>query len=274
MGRQTSLMMRALVVLAVIGVVLGRPREHEDRLQPEELKDLYGLTDEDLEIYGGHHEVAAEGRTVANGVGSRDEGTALHPDEIEQLLGVHERNEGGHYVEPAPAFDPASRTIGSRDEGTALHPDEIKQLLGVYKRDEGGHYVEPAPAFGPVSRHIGAGLGVNVGPLGFGYSTGLGNYGVGYNGAVGFGNFQPYGSFNHYSQYYRPPQGRSPAYGLGFNAGPVGAGYSVGLGGGQLGLSGGFGFQGNYAHFGNPQHYQRYWNHGPQQVFHTSQLYG
>merc|ERR1719491_362046 len=220
-------MMRALVVLAVIGVVLGRPREHEDRLHPEELKDLYGLTDEDLEIYGGNHEVAAEGRTL----GSRDEGTALHPDEIEQLLGVHERNEGGHFVEPAPAF-------------------------------------------GPASRHIGAGLGVNVGPLGFGYSTGLGNYGVGYNGAVGFGNFQPYGSYNHYSQYYRPPQGRNLAYGLGLNAGPVGAGYSVGLGGGQLGLSGGFGFQGNYAGYGHPQHYQRYWNQGPQQVFHSSQLYG
>ena len=224
--------MRALVALAVVGAVLGRPREHEDRLHQEELRDLYGpprpvsLTDRHLEMQGGHHEVAAAGRT-----------------------------------------------IGSRDEGTALHPDEVEDLLGMHGRDEGGHYVEPAPAFGPAGRHIGAGLGVNVGPLGFGYSTGIGNWGVGYNGAVGIGNFQPYGSYNHYSQYYRPLQARILASGSGFNVGPFGAGSSVGLGGGQLGFSGGYGFQGNYAGYGYPQHYQRYWNQGPQQVFHTSQLF-
>ena len=210
--------MRALVALAVVGVVLGRPREHQ-----EELKDLYGpprpvsLTDRDLEMHG--------------------------------------------------------RTIGSRDEGSALHPDEVEDLLGIQARDEGGHYVEPAPAFGPAGRHIGAGLGVNVGPLGFGYSTGIGNWGVGYNGAVGIGNFQPYGSYNHYSQYYRPLQARILASGSGFNVGPIGAGSSWGLGGGQLGFSGGYGFQGNYAGYGYPQHYQKYWNQGPQQVFHTSQLF-
>ena len=167
-----------------------------------------------------------------------------------------------------------------------LHPEEIKQILGIEDDDAapleaGGHYVQPAP-LDPQNRHIGAGFGLNLGPLGYGVSAGLGNGGLGYNGAVGVGNFQPYGSYNHYSQYYRPRynqhqqqlQGRTLAHGTGWNIGPVGAGHHVGIGNKQFAWSGGLGWQGNYAHHGYPANYNRYWNQqAPRPIFHTSQLY-
>ena len=166
-----------------------------------------------------------------------------------------------------------------------LHPEEIKQILGIEDEDvapleAGGHYVQPAP-LDAENRHIGAGFGINLGPLGYGISAGLGNGGLGYNGAVGVGNFQPYGSYNHYSQYYRPRyqhqqqlQGRTLAHGTGWNIGPVGAGHHVGIGNKQFAWSGGLGWQGNYAHHGYPANYNRYWNQqAPRPIFHTSQLY-
>merc|ERR1719445_2855860 len=130
-------------------------------------------------------------------------------------------------------------------------------------------------------RHVGAGLGLNVGPLGAGFSTGLGNGGLGLNGALGVGNFQPWGTYNHYSQYFQPRyfvpqhhlQGRTLAYGLGFNVGPVGVGYQGGLGNGQVGFSGGLGWQGRYANFGYPANYNRFWTQpAPGPIFHTDQL--
>ena len=168
-----------------------------------------------------------------------------------------------------------------RDLEDRLHPEEIKQILGIEDEEvalqAGGHYVQPAPLDAD-ARHIGAGFGLNLGSLGYGVSAGLGNGGFGYNSAVGVGNFQPYGSYNHYSQYYRPQpqqlQGRTLAHGIGWNIGPVGAGQHVGIGNKQLAVSGGFGWQGNYAHHGYPANYNRYWTQqAPRPIFHTSQLY-
>jgi hypothetical protein len=169
-----------------------------------------------------------------------------------------------------------------------LHHEEIRHLYGdngqFYSDVTGRHHtIEAAPLFNadPESRTIGAGVGFNLGPVGFGGSAGLGQWGTGYNAALGVGNFQPYGQYGHYSQYYYPQrpapsplQSRTIGSGGGFNIGPFGAGSSVGLGNWQLATSGGLGFQGNYANYGRPSHYERYWGAVPHQpVFHTSQVY-
>merc|ERR1712244_48097 len=54
---------------------------------------------------------------------------------------------------------------------------------------------------------------------------------------------------------------------------PVGVGYQGGLGNGQLGFSGGLGWQGRYSHFGYPANYNRFWTQqAPGPIFHTDQL--
>merc|ERR1712109_280985 len=91
---------------------------------------------------------------------------------------------------------------------------------------------------------------------------------LGLERGFGIGNFQP--------RYFVPQhhlQGRTLAHGLGFNVGPVGVGYQGGLGNGQLGFSGGLGWQGRYAHFGYPANYNRFWTQqAPGPIFHTDQL--
>ena len=164
-----------------------------------------------------------------------------------------------------------------RDVQDRLHPEEVKHILGIEDEELAPRHVPHDPQ----GRHVGAGLGLNVGPLGAGFSTGLGNGGLGLNGALGVGNFQPWGTYNHYSQYFQPRyfvpqhhlQGRTLAHGLGFNVGPVGVGYQGGLGNGQLGFSGGLGWQGRYSHFGYPANYNRFWTQqAPGPIFHTDQL--
>jgi len=139
--------------------------------------------------------------------------------------------------------------------------------LGSNYLGYGNHYTQYGNQY---ARHIGAGLGVQLGPLGAGVSTGLGNGGLGFNANAGLGhNFASYGTPAHYSQYYakpqvqygpwRPIQSRRLGFGLGANLGPIGAGASAGIGYGQVGLSGGLGFGGNYANYGNKNHYQQYY---------------
>merc|ERR1712156_217446 len=54
---------------------------------------------------------------------------------------------------------------------------------------------------------------------------------------------------------------------------PRGSGIYGGLGNGQLGFSGGLGWQGRYAHFGYPANYNRFWTQqAPGPIFHTDQL--
>ena len=171
-----------------------------------------------------------------------------------------------------------------------------------------GHYVEPAPLH--EGRHLGLGLGVQVGPVGFGVSSGVGKHGVGFNTNAGYGqDYLSYGSPQHYSQYYTtvpsyrylPPQLQSRTLGLnagfnvgpvaasaglntgglsnlglglgtGFQVGPVGLGASAGVGQGNVGLSAGLGW-GSYSNYGSPQHYQQYYANpynGP--FFHPAQI--
>ena len=152
-----------------------------------------------------------------------------------------------------------------------LHPEEIKQILGLDDEEvtlrEGGHYVHPAP-FDAELRHVAAGYGLNIGPYGTGLSAGVGNGGINYNGAIGVGNFQNYPSPNHFTQYYQQGRTIPLSHGFGWNIGPVGAGHHVGIGNKQLGWSGGFGLQDNYARYSDPKNYNRYWR----PIFHTSEL--
>merc|ERR1711962_991523 len=75
-----------------------------------------------------------------------------------------------------------------RDVQDRLHPEEVKHILGI----EDDELAPRQVPLDPQGRHVGAGLGLNVGPLGAGFSTGLGNGGLGLNGAFGIGNFQPW----------------------------------------------------------------------------------
>lgn len=52
------------------------------------------------------------------------------------------------------------------------------------------------------SRNFGGGVGLQLGPLGFGLGAGLGPNGLNGGGGLGFGNYQSYGTPNHYKQYY------------------------------------------------------------------------
>merc|ERR1712153_59854 len=176
--------------------------------------------------------------------------------------------------------------IEARNEAIEMELEE-ELPFKTEEEQESRHIVEAAPE----QRHIGAGLGVQLGlgsyGLGAGASAGLGNGGVGFNGNAGFGhNFLNYGAPAHYSQYYAQPQpqygpwvpapveSRRLGFGLGANLGPIGAGASAGIGHGQIGLSGGFGFGGNYANYRARPHYQQYYaapNQGP--WFSPNQLY-
>ena len=173
--------------------------------------------------------------------------------------------------------------IEARNEALEMELEEIP-TLDEEEGLESRHIVEPAPL--PEERRIGAGLGVQFLGLGAGASAGIGNGGVGFNGNAGFGhNFVNYGTPAHYSQYYVQPQqqqygpwvpvqSRRLGFGLGGNLGPIGAGASAGIGHGQVGVSGGFGFGGNYANYGAKPHYQQYYalpNRGP--WFSPNQLY-
>merc|ERR1711997_74460 len=71
------------------------------------------------------------------------------------------------------------------------------------------YYSQPFNRNGPVHavsrqrRHLGLGLGFQVGPVGFGVSSGIGKHGVGFNTNAGYGqDYLSYGSPQHYSQYY------------------------------------------------------------------------
>ena len=122
-------------------------------------------------------------------------------------------------------------------------------------------------------RHLGLGLGVQLGPVGAGASTGLGWHGIGANALAGYGhNYLQFGQPQHYSQYWAPAA-RTLGLGAGIGLGPVGVGASAGLGHGNLGLSAGLGWGGDYSAYGSPAHYQQYYStpyRGP--YFHPSQL--
>ena len=167
----------------------------------------------------------------------------------------------------------------------ALDEEELKHIkqfqqeaLAVERAVESeinGHYVEPAPLH--EGRHLGVGLGLQVGPVGFGVSSGIGKHGVGFNTGAGWGqDYASYGSPSHYSQYYTSPQvipqSRTVGFGGGVNLGPVGLGASAGVGHGNIGLSAGLGW-GQFSNYGSPAHYQQYYSapyNGP--YFHPAQL--
>merc|ERR1711994_211259 len=97
-----------------------------------------------------------------------------------------------------------SALVRPRDVQDRLHPEEVKHILGIEDDKLAPRHVP----LDPQGRHVGAGLGLNVGPLGAGFSTGLGN--------------------------------------------------------------GGLGWQGRYAHFGYPANYNRFWTQqAPGPIFHT-----
>ena len=167
------------------------------------------------------------------------------------------------------------QVLAYRDEAMEVEEMVARQNLEAI----GHHYVEPAPSY--EGRHIGLGLGVQLGPIGAGASTGLGWHGIGANAAAGFGhNYLNYGNRQHYSQYwapqpqkiYQPALGRTIGLGAGVNVGPIGAGASAGIGHGQIGFSGGLGW-GKYSNYGSPAHYNQYHSlpyYGP--WFHPAQL--
>ena len=205
-----------------------------------------------------------------------------------------------------------ARTRLSLDEEELKHARQFREEALAVERalstQETGHYVEPAPLH--EGRHLGLGLGFQVGPVGFGVSSGIGKHGVGFNTNAGYGqDYLSYGSPEHFSQYYTT----APSYrylphiqsrtigahgafnvgpvtgsvgldtgslsnlglglGTGFNVGPVGLGASAGLGQGNIGLSAGFGWGGKYSNYGRPEHYQQYYTNpysGP--FFHPAQL--
>ena len=49
--------MRTLVLFLVAGLALGRPRDEEDRLHPEEIKQILGIEDEEVALQAGGHYV-------------------------------------------------------------------------------------------------------------------------------------------------------------------------------------------------------------------------
>ena len=189
-----------------------------------------------------------------------------------------------------------------------LFREEALAVERALSTQELGHYVEPAPLH--EGRHLGLGLGVQVGPVGYGWSAGIGKHGVGFNTQGGYGqDYLSYGSPEHYSQYYTTvpsyrylPHTQSRTLGLngafnlgpvagsagittgglsnlglglgtGLNVGPVGVGASAGLGHGNIGLSAGLGWGGKYSNYGTPQHYKQYYANpynGP--YFHPAQL--
>ena len=52
------------------------------------------------------------------------------------------------------------------------------------------------------SRNFGGGVGLQLGPVGFGLAGGLGPNGLNAGGGLGFANYQNYGTPGHYKQYY------------------------------------------------------------------------
>ena len=161
------------------------------------------------------------------------------------------------------------------DEEELQHAKQFRQEALAVERaidiQNNGHYVEPAPLH--ERRHLGLGLGLQIGPVGFGVSSGVGKHGVGFNTGAGYGqDYLSYGSPQHYSQYYTSPQSRTFGFGGGLNLGPLGVGASGGVGHGNVGLSAGLGW-GRYSNYGTPQHYQQYYSlpyNGP--YFHPGQL--
>ena len=208
----------------------------------------------------------------------------------------------------------SARTRLSLDEEELKHAKQFREEALAVERalstQQNGHYVEPAPLH--EGRHLGLGLGFQVGPVGFGVSSGIGKHGVGFNTNAGYGqDYLSYGSPEHYSQYYSSPSYRylpqlphlqSRTLGLngalnvgpvaasagfdtgslsnlglgagtGFNVGPVGLGASAGIGQGNIGLSAGLGWGGQYSNYGSPQHYQQYYaNPYSGPYFHPAQL--
>ena len=177
----------------------------------------------------------------------------------------------------------ASRNI--LDEEEFLHAKEFRDEALEVEREvamqellarQAADLVEvvPAPMVDMVeARHLGLGLGVQLGPVGAGASTGLGWHGLGANALAGYGhNYLQFGQPQHYSQYWAPAS-RTLGLGAGIGLGPVGVGASAGLGHGNLGLSAGLGWGGDYSAYGSPAHYQQYYStpyRGP--YFHPSQL--
>ena len=204
----------------------------------------------------------------------------------------------------------AAHTRLSLDEEELKHArlfrEEALAVERALSTQQQGHYVEPAPLH--EGRHLGLGLGFQVGPVGFGVSSGIGKHGVGFNTNAGYGqDYLSYGSPEHYSQYYTTPAytylpqlqsrtlGLNGAFNLGpvhgsagidgsisplglglgsgLNVGPVGLGASAGVGHGNIGLSAGLGWGGQYSNYGSPGHYQQYYANpynGP--FFHPAKL--
>ena len=271
--------MRALILTVVLAAALARPAEKE-RVDVEELQPAVRKNMEEPAM-----------RT------SLDAEELRHIEEHQQ---AQERTlaEGGHIVEAAPASE--GRFLGA-GLGVQLGPVGAGLNAGF---GHGGFGFNGAAGYGPgqfapygsydqfsqyyatpQSRSIGAGLGLQLGPVGLGGNLGFGHGGFGFNGAAGYGpgQFAQYGTYDQYSQYYRPqyigpwvpPQGRTVAVGVGGSLGPLGAGASLGLGHGQLGVAGGLGLQGGYGDYGRPGHYQQYWA-GPARPlwYNTNQLVG
>ena len=83
----------------------------------------------------------------------------------------------------------AAHTRLSLDEEELKHArlfrEEALAVERALSTQQQGHYVEPAPLH--EGRHLGLGLGFQVGPVGFGVSSGIGKHGVGFNTNAGYG---------------------------------------------------------------------------------------
>merc|ERR1740129_1283710 len=113
-----------------------------------------------------------------------------HLDKEELLHAIEARNEAALPTREYLDEEELLHAIEARNEAMQMEVDFAEAEA------ESRHYVEPAPP--QEGRRIGLGLGVQLGPLGAGVSTGLGNAGLGYN-------FLNYGTPAHYSQYYSKP---------------------------------------------------------------------
>ena len=49
--------MRTLAIFLAAGLASGRPRDEEDRLHPEEIKQILGIEDEEVALQAGGHNV-------------------------------------------------------------------------------------------------------------------------------------------------------------------------------------------------------------------------